>query len=52
MSTDGEGRDVKEAGLEEVGGGDGAAVVGRDFKWEDRGEDGVGCKEFLVGGVF
>ena len=52
MSADGEGQDVKEAGLEEIGGGDGAEVVGQDFKREDRGEDGVGCEEFLVGGVF
>ena len=51
VSTDGEGRDVKEAGLEEVSGRDGAAVVGRDLKWKDRGEDGVGREEFLVGGV-
>ena len=51
VSTDGEGRDVKEVGLEEVSGGDGAAVVGRDLEWEDRGEDGVGREEFLVGGV-
>jgi hypothetical protein len=52
VSADGERQDVKEAGLEEIGGGDSAEVVGRDFKWEDGGEDGIGCEEFLVSGVF
>ena len=51
VGTDGQGRDVKKTGLEEVSGGDGAAVVGWDFKRKDRGEDGVGREEFLVGGV-
>ena len=51
VSTDGEGQDVKDAGLEEVSGGDGATVVGWDFKRKDRREDGVGREEFLVGGV-
>jgi hypothetical protein len=51
VSADGERQDVKKTGLKEIGGSNGAEVVGRDFKWEDQGEDGVGCEEFLVGGV-
>ena len=51
VSTDGQGRDVKKTGLEEVSGGDGAAVVGRDLEREDGREDGVGHEEFLVGRV-
>ena len=35
VSADGKGWDVKEVGLEEISGGDGAEVVGRNFKRED-----------------
>ena len=51
MGTDGERRDVKEAGLEGVGGGDDTGVVGRGLEWEDRREDGAGREEVLVGRV-
>ena len=51
MGTDSEGRDVKETGLEGVGGGDDTGVVGRGLEWEDRRKDGAGSEEVLVGGV-
>ena len=51
MGTDSERWDVKEAGLEGVGGGDDTSVVGRGLEWEDRRKDGAGSEEVLVGGV-
>ena len=52
MGADGEGWDVEESGLESVSRGDNADVVGRGLKREDRGKDGAGREEVLVGGVF
>jgi len=51
MGADREGRDVKEAGLEGVGGGDGSGVVRGGLKREDRGKGGESGKEVLVGWV-
>jgi len=52
MGADGDGRNVKKAGLESVSGGNETDVVRGGLKREDRREDGAGREEVLVGGVF
>jgi len=51
VSADGEGRNVEEAGLKGVSGGDDTDMVRRGLEWEDRGKDGAGREEVLVGRV-
>ena len=51
MGADGDGRDVEETSLEGVSGGDDTGVVRGGLEGENRGEDGAGSEEVLVGGV-